>query len=216
MEAQRVQDAIDDAKIDDPSGETGAIASLPRRFWGNRGELHRYRVFQRRAVHQTGKGKMSSMAALYIIGNGQGLVGWGQGKHVDPVPAIHEAHRNGFLNLDLVDRFEDRTIWHETVFKFGATEVHLRPRPLGFGLRTGPIMHQVCKAAGIKDISGKIRGSKNKMNVVKATCLALWASQARPHMGDGIGGPGRRSEKGQGIRSRDDIERARGRSLREL
>ncbi|KZO94160.1 ribosomal protein S5 domain 2-like protein [Calocera viscosa TUFC12733] len=192
--------------------------ALPRTVWAEQGvdKLHRYKIWSRRAVQQTGKGKIDRVATMYIIGDGNGLVGWGQGKHEQSATAAERAFRDGIVSMDRVERFETRTIWHEIRIKFGATEVILRPRPLGFGLKAGPVMHQVCKAAGIKDISGKIMGSRNPMNVVKATCLALWSGQARPGMGDGVGGRGRRLEKGQGVRSRQDIERARGRRLLEL
>lgn len=156
---------------------------------------------------------MSSSAVLMIVGNGDGLVGWGDGKHVEGRAATAGAIRDGLISMDRVERFEGRTIFHEARMKFGATQVVLRPRPLGFGLRAGHIMHQVCKAAGIKDISGEIYGSKNPQNVIKATCLALWSGGARPGMGDGVGGGGRRTEKGQGARSREEIERMRGRNL---
>jgi len=209
-------DAMDEE--DNTGGYKTVLASLPRSASLPRGpnsvvDYHRYLIWTRRAVQQTGKGKIVSSAVLMIVGNGDGLVGWGDGKHEQGFPATNAAFREAIVNLDRVERFENRTIWHETRLKFGATEVVLRPRPLGFGLRTGPIMHQVCKAAGIKDISGEIRGSRNPQNVIKATCLALWSGGARPGMGDGVGGGGRRTEKGQGVRSREEIERARGRNL---
>ncbi|EJU02373.1 hypothetical protein DACRYDRAFT_22040 [Dacryopinax primogenitus] len=202
-------------------GFESTLSSLPRSYVApdtKNGiyDLHRWAVWSRRVVQQTGKGKMPSTASLIIVGNGDGLVGWGQGKHDIPASANNASFRDAIVSLDRVERFENRTIWHDVELKFGATRVILRPRPLGFGVRAGPIMHQVCKAAGIKDISGKIYGSKNPMNVLKATCLALWSGGARPGMGDGVGGGGRRSEKGQGLRSREDIERGRGRNLIEL
>jgi len=100
--------------------------------------------------------------------------------------------------------------------KFGATRIILRPRPLGFGLRCNPNVHQVMKAAGIKDISAKVWGSRNPLNVIKATFRMLQAGNAPLAMGDGIGGRGRRLDKGSGIRGKENVERERGRKIVDL
>jgi small subunit ribosomal protein S5 len=69
-------------------------------------------------------------------------------------------------NMDYVNRFEGRTIiWTGMSSKLGATRIILRPRPVGFGLYRNPNVHQVLKAAGIKDISAKVWC--NRLNVIK-------------------------------------------------
>ncbi|EGN92875.1 hypothetical protein SERLA73DRAFT_146500, partial [Serpula lacrymans var. lacrymans S7.3] len=78
--------------------------------------------------------------------------------------------------MDYVERFEKRTLWTEMDSKLGATHIILRPRP----------------AAGIKDASAKVWGSRNPLSVTKALFRMLQAGNAPLSMGDGIGGKARR------------------------
>jgi len=94
--------------------------------------------------------------------------------------------------------------------------VILRPRPVGFGLRCNPYIHRLLKAAGIKDISAKVWGSRNRIGVLKATLRLLQAGHTPLGMGDGVGGPGRKMHKGSGLRNKSQIERERGRRLIDL
>ena len=116
-------------------------------------ELHYYPLFTRRITQQTGKGKIHRQYSLVVVGNGNGLVGYGEGKDEELPRATDKAYAEAVRNMDYVERFENRTVWTETQTKLGATRVILRPRPLGFGLRCNPNVHQVLKAAGIKDCS---------------------------------------------------------------
>jgi small subunit ribosomal protein S5 len=176
-------------------------------------DLMRFPLVRRRVVHQTGKGKIASQYVLIVVGNGKGLVGFGEGKHERGQLALEQAFNEACKNMDYVDMFEGRTLWQNLGTKLGSTQILMRPRPLGFGLRCGPFMHQVCKAAGIKDVSGKVWGSRNGMQIVKATCRVLHGGHAPPALGDGIGGPGKRLESGFGMRGREVIQWERGRKL---
>jgi len=179
-------------------------------------DLHYYPLFTRRITQQTGKGKIHRQYSLVVVGNGNGLVGYGEGKDEELPRATDKAFAEAVRNMDYVERFENRTVWTETQTKLGATRVILRPRPLGFGLRCNPNVHQVLKAAGIKDCSGKVWGSRNPLNVIKATFRLLQSGNAPLAMGDGIGGKGRKLDKGSGIRGKDSVERERGRKMLDL
>jgi len=170
-------------------------------------------LLSRRVVHQTGKGKVRSHWYLVLIGNGDGLIGYGQGKHAKPRVALQQARASAIKNMDAVERFEGRTIWTEMTAKLGSTRLTLRPRPVGFGLRCNPYLHQVLRVAGFKDISAKVVGSKNKMGVVKCAFMLLQAGHAPPGMGDGLGGKGVKLSRGVGMMGKEDLERARGRKL---
>jgi len=176
-------------------------------------KLHRFPLIRRRVTQQTGKGKIHRHGVLVVVGNGNGLVGYGEAKHDDPSRATTRAFATGVRNMDYVDRFEGRTIWTEMSSKLGATRIILRPRPVGFGLHCNPNVHQVLKAAGIKDISAKVWGSRNPLNVIKLLFRMLHAGNAPLAMGNGIGGPGRKLDKGSGVRGKQEIERERGRKL---
>ena len=179
-------------------------------------KLHRFPLIARRVTQQTGKGKIHRRGVLVVVGNGNGLVGYGEAKHDDASRATNRAFAMAVRNMDYVDRFEGRTIWTEMSSKLGATRIILRPRPVGFGLHCNPNIHQVLKAAGIKDISAKVWGSRNPLNVIKLLFRMLHAGNAPLAMGNGIGGPGRKLDKGSGVRGKQEIERERGRKLLNL
>ena len=178
--------------------------------------LHYYPLFTRRITQQTGKGKIHRQYSLVVVGNGDGLVGYGEGKDEELPRATDKAYAEAVRNIDYVERFENRTVWTEAQTKLGATRVILRPRPLGFGLRCNPNVHQILKAAGIKDCSAKVWGSRNPLNVIKATFRMLQSGNAPLAMGDGIGGKGRKLDKGSGIREKGSVERERGRRMLDL
>jgi len=150
---------------------------------------------------------------MVLVGDGNGLVGYGEGKHANSMVALSAARLAAVRNMDYVYRFEHRTIWSDMRTKLGSTEIILRPRPVGFGLRCNPYLHKILRAAGFKDISAKVWGSRNRLNVIKAVFRLLQAGHAPTAMGDGLGGAAQKLSKGAGMRSKADLERARGRKL---
>ncbi|GJE94851.1 hypothetical protein PsYK624_110270 [Phanerochaete sordida] len=181
-----------------------------------RSNWHEYCVQFRRVSLQTGKGKRHRMNAMYVVGNGDGLLGFGSATDEEAQLATQKAIYQAYRNIDYVDRMEKRTLWTDMESKLGSTRVVLRPRPVGFGLRCNPYVHYILKAAGIKDASGKVWGSRSPMNVIHATLRMLWSGNAPLAMGNGIGGPGRRLMKGSGMRGAGDVERERGRRMASL
>ena len=198
---------------EDGEGEHAPVLPLSRRELD---KLHRFPLITRRVTQQTGKGKIHRRGVLVVVGNGDGLVGYGEAKHDDGTRATNRAFAMAVRNMDYVDRFEGRTIWTEMSSKLGATRIILRPRPVGFGLHCNPNIHQVLKAAGIKDVSAKVWGSRNPLNVIKLLFRMLHAGNAPLAMGNGIGGPGRKLDKGSGVRGKQEIELERGRKLLNL
>lgn len=174
-------------------------------------KLMKFTLVVKRVVNQTGKGKIPSMYAMVVVGNGNGLVGAGEGKSERMGDAANAATRNAIKNLAPVNLFEGRTIHSELRSKFHATEIVMRPRPPGFGLRVGPFLHQVAKAAGISDLSAKITRSNNPMNVIKLSLMMLQSGGSPVGMGDGFGGKGKRLEKGIGMRTGEELALMRGR-----
>lgn len=178
-----------------------------------RANMHQYTMINRRVTRQTGKGKIHRVGYFIVVGNGDGLVGYGQAKHDESSVALEKAIFQAYKSMDHVERFEGRTVWTEMEDKMGGTRIILRPRPVGFGLRCSPTMHPIFRAAGIKDISAKVWGSRNPMVVMKLLFRMLYAGNAPLGMGDGVGGSGRKLEKGIGMRGKDEIQRERGRKL---
>ncbi|KAL7007988.1 28S ribosomal protein S5, mitochondrial [Cystobasidiomycetes sp. EMM_F5] len=169
--------------------------------------LMRFPLVAHRVVNMTSKGKIAAMYAMVVVGNGNGLVGVGEGKAETYTAAGDKAFVNAVKNMDYIQRKDTRTVWSDRmVGKMGATIVELRSRPPGFGLRCSPIIHQVAKAAGIMDLSAKVRGSGNSMNTVKATMGLLFSGAAPLAMGE-LTGQGKMSRrfKGVGMRTADEI-----------
>lgn len=106
-------------------------------------DKHKYVLLKKRVVHQSGKGKISSQYAGVVVGNGNGIVGFGDAKSDAFPAAMIKAEANAIKNCDYVDLFEGRTIWTNMSVKFGSTKLELRPRPRGFGLMCNPFVHQV-------------------------------------------------------------------------
>lgn len=197
--------------------------------------LMQFPLLLRRTTKQTGKGKIHNNYILVVVGNGNGLMGVGEGKDMESYPRAKEkALADAVRNMDVVERFEERTIWTEVEDKLGATRIILRPRPVGFGLACNPYIHQVrvppaflppravadtprsqiLKAAGVKDISAKVWGSRNPLNVIKTVTRLLHAGHAPVQFGSGtMGRGGRRLEGKQGVRGKTAVERERGRKL---
>ncbi|PWN37522.1 uncharacterized protein FA14DRAFT_15133 [Meira miltonrushii] len=178
--------------------------------------IHRHLLKIRRVTQQTGKGRFSRMSALVVAGNGRGMVGYGDGKDINVGNAARKAFHAAVKNMDYVERFNGHTIPAEVTGKWSSTRVTLRPRPHGFGLRVPPVIHAIARSAGITDMSAAILGSTNPINVAKATLALLWGGSAPQGLGDGIGGPMRRVDRGVGMRTVQDIELARGRRLRQV
>ncbi|KAH9917172.1 ribosomal protein S5 domain 2-type protein [Fomitopsis serialis] len=164
--------------------------------------LYIHNLLSRNVRQQTGKGKISRQQVITVVGNQNGLVGVGIGKSDGFPEAFAMATRSALRNMDYVERFEDRTVWTEMEHKFGATRVIMRPRPVGFGLRCNPNIYHILKAAGIKDVSAKVWGSRNPMQVAHTVMQMLLPGCEPLGMGMRVG-----------MRTKDEIERERGRKL---
>lgn len=133
--------------------------------------------------NQTSKGKINSFYALVCAGDGNGMLGIGEGKDPEePGTAILKAHWQAVKNLVKIPRLEDRTIFGNIEHKFGASVVHLRSSPPGSGLRCNPMVFELAQCAGIKDLSAKVYRSRKKMNVVKCTMEALLKQKTTDEM----------------------------------
>lgn len=117
-------------------------------------------------------GKRLSFSALVVTGDGNGHVGVGQGKANEVPSAIGKAGADAKKNLIKVPMVGS-TIPHEMEVKLGATKVLLKPAAPGTGIIAGSSIRVVLEAAGVKDVLTKSLGSSNRVNMAKATIMAL-------------------------------------------
>ena len=117
-------------------------------------------------------GRRFSFAAMVVVGNGKGRVGWGYGKANEVPPSVEKAVKQASRSLIDV-RLDEGTIPHMVKGRNGAARVMLIPAGPGTGVIAGDAVRAVCEAAGIHDILTKSYGSPNPVSVVKATINAL-------------------------------------------
>ena len=117
-------------------------------------------------------GRIARFAALMVIGNGKGRVGYGLGKAAEVPEAIRKGIEDAKKNMITVS-LADTTIPHEVLGEFGSGRVLLKPAPTGTGIIAGGSVRKVLEAAGVKNIRAKCLRSSNPINVVKATFEGL-------------------------------------------
>src|SRR5215813_9870413 len=118
-------------------------------------------------------GKRFGFAALVVIGDQKGRVGFGHGKAREVPEAIRKATESAKRNLTRVALREGRTLHHDIAGRHGAGRVYLRAAPAGTGIIAGGPMRAVFETLGIQDVVAKSIGSSNPYNMVRATFNAL-------------------------------------------
>ena len=129
-------------------------------------------VTTRRVCKVVKGGRNSSFAALVVAGDGKGKVGIGMGKATEVPEAIKKAEQAARRNMQTIS-LNGSSIPHEAVGKYSCSSVLLRPAPEGRGVIAGGSVRAVLELCGINNITTKCYGSRNPINVVKATMNAL-------------------------------------------
>ena len=128
-------------------------------------------------------GRIMKFSALIVVGDGNGIVGFGIGKSSEVPDAIRKGIEDAKKNLIKIS-LKGTTIPHEIVGKFGAGEVLLKPAAAGTGVIAGGTVRAVVEAAGIKDIRAKSLRSNNPCNVVRATINGLASVKSDEQVAD--------------------------------
>ena len=118
-------------------------------------------------------GKNFGFAALVVVGDQKGRVGFGKGKAREVPEAIRKASQEAKRNLVRVPLREGRTLHHDAQGRWGAGKVVLRAAPPGTGIIAGGPMRAIFETLGVQDVVAKSLGSSNPYNMVRATVDAL-------------------------------------------
>ncbi len=125
-----------------------------------------------RVTKVTKGGRNFSFAAIVVVGDGNGVVGWGKGKAGEVTLAIAKAVESAKKNVVKIPVHKG-TIPHEQIAKYSGARVFIKPASQGTGVKAGGAMRAVLESAGIHDVLAKSKGSSNPSNVVQATFQAL-------------------------------------------
>ena len=125
-----------------------------------------------RVTKVTKGGRTFSFSAIVVVGNENGIVGYGLGKAGEVTTAISKGIEDAKKSLVKIP-IHKGTIPHEQTARFGGAQIFLKPASPGTGVKAGGAMRAVLESVGIKDVLAKSKGSSNNHNVVKATIAAL-------------------------------------------
>ncbi len=117
-------------------------------------------------------GRIMKFTALVVVGDGNGIIGYGTGKAAEVPEAIRKGTEDAKKNLCRIS-LNGTTVPHETIGEFGATRVLIKPAAPGTGVIAGGAARAVMEAAGITDVRTKSLRSNNPFNVVPATVMGL-------------------------------------------
>jgi small subunit ribosomal protein S5 len=141
-------------------------------------------------------GRRFSFSALVVVGNGNGVVGWGFGKAKEVPAAVEKAQKDAKKRLISVPLNDGGTIPHQWQQAFGAAVVRLIPAAPGTGVIAGHAARAVLEAAGVKNVLSKCYGSTNPVNIVKAAYEGLRALRTPQQVAELRGKPFRGASKG--------------------
>ena len=147
-------------------------------FENEKKEINEQLVSINRVAKVVKGGRRFGFAAIMIVGDFKGRVGYGTGKAKEVPEAVRKATENAKNRMIRVYLKEDRTLHHDMVGKFGAGKVILRSAAPGTGIIAGGPMRALFESLGIKDIVAKSTVSSNPHNMIKATLDAFKSSES--------------------------------------
>ena len=142
------------------------------------GELIEKLITVNRVAKVVKGGRRFGFAAIMIVGDNKGRVGYGTGKAKEVPEAVRKATEDAKTKMVRVHLKDNRTLHHDIVGRFGAGKVILRSAAPGTGIIAGGPMRALFESLGIKDVVAKSTGSSNPHNMIKATLDAFKRSES--------------------------------------
>ncbi len=147
-------------------------------FENDKNEFSEHLVTINRVAKVVKGGRRFGFAAIMIVGDMNGRVGYGTGKANEVPEAVRKATEDAKNRMIRVHLNENRTIHHDIVGRFGAGKVTLRSAAPGTGIIAGGPMRSLFESLGVKDVVAKSTGSSNPHNMIKATFEAFKNSES--------------------------------------
>ena len=141
-------------------------------------ELSEHLITINRVAKVVKGGRRFGFAAIMVVGDNKGRVGYGTGKAKEVPEAVRKATEDAKTKMIRVHLKDNRTLHHDIVGKFGAGKVILRTAAPGTGIIAGGPLRPLFESLGIKDIVAKSTGSSNPHNMIKATLDAFKKSES--------------------------------------
>ena len=147
-------------------------------FESEKKEISEHLITINRVAKVVKGGRRFGFAAIMIVGDNKGRVGYGTGKAKEVPEAVRKATENAKNKMIRVHLKDNRTLHHDVVGRFGAGKVILRSAAPGTGIIAGGAMRALFESLGIKDVVAKSTGSSNPHNMLKATFDAFKNSES--------------------------------------
>ena len=141
-------------------------------------EFNEHLVTINRVAKVVKGGRRFGFAAIMIVGDNKGRVGYGTGKAKEVPEAVRKASQNAKNKMIRVSLKDNRTIHHDVIGRYGAGKVILRSAAPGTGIIAGGAMRSLFESLGIKDVVAKSMGTSNPHNMLKATFDAFMKSES--------------------------------------
>jgi len=131
-------------------------------------------------------GRVRRNSILMVTGNKDGAVGYtvSEGKYGNNAAGFKKATNKAGLRLLYVDRYENRTVYHDFFTQFGQTRIFVKQQPPGYGVVAHRAIRAICEMAGIKDLYAKVEGSTNMQHITKAFVLGLMRQKTHQVLAD--------------------------------
>ena len=153
-------------------------------------ELEEFRsvvLYENRVSHMTGAGKVHGVQVIVGVGNGKGLAGWAIAGATNLVVAVNHARNRAGLRLRSFPICDGHTIYHDMVGQEVRSVVKLERKPLGFGLRCGRTIREICRLIGIKDMRSKVMMNRNPLRVIPCVFKLLEVQETHQMLADRTG-----------------------------